>query len=760
MNNTKGKRMYYKISKFLTIGILSCGVQFMDSLSASNVSEENNNQIVYNNNTTNVNNYSFNIPTYYEKEVSAEEVKEFLENLRTNPSALVNAKFQLYSLKDYILPDVLKRLDAYLTELSYFRSTDLDYSYQVKISNSPNDLSIKFVALINQYLDNVISPVSKHYKEMPDRAYFEKDVWKCYCTVITKIIRGVNLVEKLISQKEALINEEKTNLPKKNNNRAINIVTPYNSNGKCWFVSTFQLFITAFNQSDPKDPIRKTNFAKFINHLHNIQKDFVTKIIISNDVKANWDATLKELKRNDLDRLLNDKWNKLHNLTRDNLNRDYLINIIGAGRIDIFSELILWFSKHEELIKTDRQREALKFIEQMHDVFKGNYPPKAVAIVLILFPELQKYFGSFFELHGNNTYTDSIMHYTKEVILDNDKVKQNSISILNNKIKDFDASIQNEFNKLIKNNSQLQQNPQLQTINISKKQYDELKAMHKGLNYLNTVKENNKIFKDISLSSFNDFEPYNDIGYRLHLNLLSNEYNITFNSTKYLLLHFYKYNKDNKKENADNLTNLVQGKRYITFYNKEGRLELYELIGMQLTNGRHAVCFAKTSKSDVSWSGIDSSTDGNDDNYALNDILYDNNQLSNNTYLAKIYNFYNYTPKFALYKKVSENEVNTTNKDFIKLSSKKLLQFEQWAYKILKEEYADDVMESDQNDSDIIFAYKQILSNIRNGQNSKEMYEILNNKNYNKNISDIIKNIISKIKEENNNKHSTINKES
>ena len=117
-------------------------------------------------------------------------------------------------------------------------------------------------------------------------------------------------------------------------------------------------------------------------------------------------------------------------------------------------------------------------------------------------------------------------------------------------------------------------------------------------------------------------------------------------------------------------------------------------------------------------------------------------------------------PNILLYKKVSENEVNTTN-NFIKLTNEKLLQFEQLAYKILKEEYADDVMESDQNDSDIIFAYKQkILSNIRDGQNSKEMYKILNNKDYNKEVSNIIKNIISKIKEENNNKHSTINKES
>ena len=43
-------------------------------------------------------------------------------------------------------------------------------------------------------------------------------------------------------------------------------------------MSAFQLFVTALNQSEPNDAIRKTNFARFVSHLHNMQYEFTRKL--------------------------------------------------------------------------------------------------------------------------------------------------------------------------------------------------------------------------------------------------------------------------------------------------------------------------------------------------------------------------------------------------------------------------------------------------------------------------------------------------
>ena len=176
------------------------------------------------------------------------------------------------------MPDILNLLDEYFDKLAHSNNTDLDDFYQMKISNSPNDLNIKFVALINQYLNNVISTVNKHYKEMPNRNQFEKYVWECYCTVITKIVRGVNLVSSLLREKQEIVLHEKNKLPKVKNKPVNNIFTLSNNNCKCWFMSAFQLFVTALNQSEPNDAIRKTNFARFVSHLHNMQYEFTRKL--------------------------------------------------------------------------------------------------------------------------------------------------------------------------------------------------------------------------------------------------------------------------------------------------------------------------------------------------------------------------------------------------------------------------------------------------------------------------------------------------
>ena len=679
--------MTYKISKFLTIGLLVFSVQSMDSLNASNVSEENNNQINLYNNTINMNNYSSYIPTYYEMEVSATEIKEFFENMRNNPSALINAKFQLYCFKDYILPDVLNLLDEYFDKLVHSNNTLLDDFYQKKISNSPNDLSIQFVALINQYLNNVISQVNKKYKEIPSRAYLERDVWECYCNIITKIIRGVNLASFLLKEKQEIILYERNNLSKVKNKPIANVFTLSNNNCKCWFMSTFQLFVTALNQSEPNDPIRKTNFAKFINHLRNMQNDFSRSV----KTQQNKIDPYKKKVYNEWNYFKQSKEWEYRNVMRDRTGKS---NVIGE-RIDLISELILWCSKNNSWYKVvenknninditekeeERRNEAIELLQSIQDINSGSYPINAVIIMLNLFPELNDMFGSFYNPKLLPTAHDDIIHTIK----DNDFVMNN-----------------NEMKK---------------ECNI-------------------TYKYNNKIPKLSSFTPDGHYLTVVNVMTKLIMSLY--EYKNVFNSNQYVFM-----------------TGSYSKNMFITKYNSNNQLEIYELIGIVLSNQDHAVCFVKTGKSDSSWSGIDSNREANDNGYILEDIMYNEILGNSNTYLGKVYSDQNkpeqkrnpYIPEIAIYKKLPQDEIKNINKQFIKVKYKQLLKFEQWSYDILRKEYADYIV-NQKNDNNILYACKQILSAISSQENNKEMYHLLNNKGYNHEVENIIYKNICRIKQ-------------
>ena len=511
MNNTKGKRMYYKISKFLTIGLLIFSCSYVRS--------------------SNINNYDINNNTDGQVD--------------NNQKQTLNKK-----------------------------------------RNRTNSMDKKDV---NKIVNNYKDIFDKVQKEFPN---------------IKKLNRS-------------------------------NVLTLSNNNCKCWFMSTFQLFVTALNQSDPNDPIRKTNFAKFVTYLYNMQNDFERIVNIhqeNNNVNLDRKTKLKfknEKLNEELDKKFGEKfYNKIQGITDyeweyRNVRRDRTgkSNVIGA-RIDLVSELILWSLKNgdwynivenknniNDITKTEenRRNEAVELLESLKDINADGQQLNCVMIILNLFPELKEIFGSY-------SYND----------LDNKK----------------------EITDVITNTAD--------TFNLNVDKIEEA-ALENGL--VNEIPEM-KIPKLSSYTPRGNFLSYANVTTQDIFYHEGDVFNI-INNKKYVILPYS-----------------ISGCRKFI---ENGSDKVYELIGIGLGNKDHAVCFVKTGKSDSSWSGIDSNRNANDDKYKLEDIIDDSNSESNNNYdrlkiiennlknknnyLAKIYynenglERYNIAMSLTLYKKLSSDEI-------------------------------------------------------------------------------------------------------
>ena len=166
-----------------------------------------------------------------------------------------------------------------------------------------------------------------------------------------------------------------------------------------------------------------------------------------------------------------------------------------------------------------------------------------------------------------------------------------------------------------------------------------------------------------SISDYND--EMNNLAYG------NDEYN---HDANYLFITAY----DAYKIQND-LEEVVHGYKYITQYNNDGNLEVYELIGISLDGSGHAIACTKNDISLKSyWSGIDSGGFANGDKYTLDELIYyypDNttylryikdwnkfakslkNPNDKNTYLARVYKYYKYEPQLLLYRKISIKEL-------------------------------------------------------------------------------------------------------
>ena len=766
------------MNKILTLGLIICSCQFAN---ASSINNNQNNNIINNQNSikntvsnqlvdkdninNNINKYNnkqyfvdinaiddetrliqkkddisnYYIPTHYKLNIHRDELIAFINNIRQNPTLLLNAQRILSnSIND---SNFVKFIVDYMQKLLNYDYSNLVQYYNQEINNIINNFNNCYnnfqynsdyfyntqrIALINEWFYNITSGTN-YQQYIPDRYNILDYTNNITCTIIIKMIRTINLISDLNQQTLDTTHDIKH----KNN-----VLTFLNSNGKCAFVSTFQLFVTAFNTSEPGDKIRQTNFAKFINHLHRKKNDLapenrnnenkdVSKYYFSDELTSNRHRFY------DYGILFNPKNKKStkHNFGLSQwtpkLRKDYLSNS-NKSNIDLFSELILWCSNNEVWYnindnkynipekdqkinditseEAERRKEALKLIAESRDIFDWYSAPSTIFVILHLFPELKHFFGSK-TINGIDMLTNQIDKNS----IDNDKMKlinitnntttlQTQINNLDSQIKDIEMKI-NEASQQI-NNFEIEK-----TNNIhSPEKYTEISNNQKNLksqisNYLtqlNQLKSDKKskekpskiedtIFPNLNLSSFNNFDKNHLNDSQLLRDFAKNIVKISDFITLLSSRDYMFITSLDPTDNYYNLNNLVKGYKYITKFNMNGTLEIYELVGIQLGGGGHATAFVKNNSfSNSSWNAIDDSSGRfNDNNCKLTDIIYIDNgtyqyynnplnkmqnrkitgydslqqDKSNNTYVAKVCKHYRCVPKLLLYKKVSFSEL-------------------------------------------------------------------------------------------------------
>lgn len=103
-----------------------------------------------------------------------------------------------------------------------------------------------------------------------------------------------------------------------------------------------------------------------------------------------------------------------------------------------------------------------------------------------------------------------------------------------------------------------------------------------------------------------------------------------FNSNSYIIRSIH----------GTSIDKLVRNKQYISLYNDQGNLEIYELIGMQLRRPGHYISYVKQNNNSNSWSLINSMESGSNNNHTIAEIF------------ALLDNANNYVVHQAMYKRI------------------------------------------------------------------------------------------------------------
>ena len=305
-----------------------------------------------------------------------------------------------------------------------------------------------------------------------------------------------------------------------------------------------------------------------------------------------------------------------------------------------------------------------------------------------IFPELKQ----FIDISSRDN-TINIMQYIGDTSVDNDKTMliNNIRSIECSLFEDVLKPIQN-FNKSKGNINQKKQEGEIEidnicnTLNNLKQEINQLKQegeiainniytkLENLVSIINNGNEERSIFPELNLSSFNNFNTIylkqNELLFNkftknmlkicnLHEILMNRHYKPVNKNEADDLLFQNKYRDYLLVQNVDehnslyNIEDTLKRYRYIPYFNIDGKLEIYELVGMKLSSWNHAVAFVKNNNAyNSSWNAIDNSSGPfNDDNCNLNDILYDTKK-NNNTHVAKECENMKYKPIILLYKRV------------------------------------------------------------------------------------------------------------
>lgn len=291
------------------------------------------------------------------------EIEEFFDNLKNDPSALINAKYQLYSIeckyfKKGIFDILIEYLYKYFEEISKSKINDLNGVYSNKLSQFSDDIGIQIIMLINECLNNPNQQI-KHSNLL---ANANKDTLNyatiIYNNIVTKIIRGVNLISNFTKAKKYSIKHSQDEVMKNKSN-----VISFSNQKKCWFMSYFSFLIAMCDSADINDPIHKTNFGKFVNYLHNKQQGFTRKVHNDNNEKIKLRRLVQQDKYTKFDYLQEGKWQE--HMSGIGYNEWALssTNVVGE-RIDLISELITWCSEHYYFIQSEVLNGKEKFLQQ------------------------------------------------------------------------------------------------------------------------------------------------------------------------------------------------------------------------------------------------------------------------------------------------------------------------------------------------------------------------------------------------------------
>ncbi len=506
--------------------------------------------------------------------------------------------------------------------------------------------------------------------------------------IINKTIKGVNYIFDL---------QEKKHYKNNNDKYRQTIYTLSNNNCKCWFMAAWELIRTILAQEYvkhgklPKD-LKNSNFAKFDNYLCNKNR--------YNDRTINTDKSM--LPKNTINYFKEANYYnnygimKTYDLTSDRTSKS---NIYG-NRIDLLSELILWEDNNKwsyEINERDKEKRTatINLLRKLQDVNFPNHSYVGFPIIMNIFPELKNYIGNKLlseddlenedDSNGNSIINEANDKNNNQVLMNNNIIQDTSNNENNHNIKDkLDIEENNINNKLdVKNNNN--NNTIIINNNNNNNDDNDIKDKIDNKNNKKDVLFSNTEELTDAINAFMDDNPVsfvtNHNSFQLKDNFATDKTEIFNKYTKYNILgnaimsiHAYDCEINNSTPylllNGFGIpvNDIANGYKFISNYDDKGNLKAYELIGMQLSNAEHAVCFAKKGKADNSWCGIDSNRNANDNNYKLEDIIY-----KDNTYLAKVYAnresnkeednkkkhpYYAYN---LLYKKLSSEELPNVN---------------------------------------------------------------------------------------------------
>ncbi|MBR1944216.1 MAG: hypothetical protein IJ848_01945 [Alphaproteobacteria bacterium] len=522
--------------------------------------------------------------------ITNNEVKKCLNHIKLSGNAKKNLQMQLYSLigsEDNMPvqteqnPELIQVIIDAITDTANnnnntYNKQNLLYNmirfYLMNVELYQTDYN-KFINRRAGYLCGILK---NNYNA--NALYIAETIWQQnnLQNVINKLVFGINLLEDL---KKANNNNELYN-----NNHDVSQIQFSNGYSKCFLVSAVQLFITALNASNNNDLIRNTTFAKFVKYLEQQSKSNTNQQPVVNNINVNNNSNKQSTSNKKLN---TKKTNNKTSSTSKNKNNKKVTNKKKITKKVNTKNIKKSASKttkkpSNNKVKTPIKTQNKKIIKQVNNVKVNNnktniQPTQKLDFIKTLEKFVQE----------------------NRALFNTDK-QQTALNCLFAQEKKSAGGAEGLLGDIF----MLRIFPELQQIFSGNNfQYADLL-----LNTTNSFKFNNN--QDLS-DQFN-----NNNGCNLRVGHEYEKCRIPFNSTNYIMRAMHMTTKQL-------INNFIHNEKYISYYNENGKLEVYELIGMQIRSGGalgHYISYVKQNNNCNSWSLIDSIKTAPNSNNTLNNL--------------------------------------------------------------------------------------------------------------------------------------------